>query len=79
MDRVRETVHYEVYNIRKSCNMAKCARHHIPGFKPELGYGYYEHKQEEILEPEKKVILVDKVEDIFIVKKVIIVANNIIG
>ena len=61
MDRVRETVHFEIYDIYKPCNMVEFGRSHIPGFKPELGYGYYELKQEEFLEPEKKVVLVDKV------------------
>ena len=61
MDRVRETVHYEVYDIYESCNMVQFARSYIPGFRPERGYGYYEFKQEEFLKPEKKVVLVDKV------------------
>ena len=61
MDRVRETVHYDVYDIHKSCNMAQFARAHIPGFRSELGYGYYEFKQNEFLEPEKEVVLTDKV------------------
>ena len=59
--KVCETVHYEVYDVQKSCNMVKLAKHHIPGFKPELGYGYYEFKLEEFLKPEKNVVLVDKV------------------
>ena len=61
MDRVRETVHYEVYDVDKSYNMAEFAKSKIPGFKPEFGYGYYEFKQPEYIEPEKKVVLVDKV------------------
>ena len=62
VDRVRETVHFEIFDVNKPCNMAQFARSHIPGFRPELGYyGYFEFKQEEFLEPEKKVVLVHKV------------------
>ena len=62
MERVSETVHYELFDVYKTCNMMEFARHHIPGYRPELGYGYYEFKQEELLEPEKNVVLVDKVQ-----------------
>lgn len=61
MARVHETVYNEVYEVDKTCNMAEFAKQKIPGFRPELGYGYYEFKQEEFLEPEKKVVLIDKV------------------
>ena len=61
MDQVGSIVHHELYDIAETCNMVEFARQHIPGFSPELGYGYYEFKQEELLEPEKKVVLIDKV------------------
>ena len=61
MDKIHATVHYEVYDVHKHCNMAEFGRHHIPGFRPELGYGFFEFKQEEFLMPHKAVILVDKV------------------
>ena len=61
MDRVRETVYYDLFDVYETCNMVDFAKHQIPGFRPELGYGYYEFKQEELLEPEKNVVLIDKV------------------
>ena len=66
MDRIYETVHYEVYDIHKRCNMAEFGRRHIPGFKPESGCGFFEFKQQEYLKPHKAVILVDKVSDVII-------------
>ena len=59
MDKV--CAHYTVYDIKKECNMVHFGRDHIPGFKPELGYGYYEFTQNEFYKPHKKVILVHKV------------------
>ena len=59
MDRVR--AHHSIYAIKKKCNMAVFASRHIPGFKPELGYGYYEFKEDEFFKPHKKVILVAEV------------------
>ena len=59
MDRVR--AHYSTYNVYKQCKMAEFGRRHIPGFKPELGYGYYEFTQKEFFKPHKKVILVHRV------------------
>ena len=61
MDRIYETVHYDVYDIHKPCKMAEFGRHHIPGFRPDSGRGFFEFKKEEFLKPHKAVILVDKV------------------
>lgn len=61
MERVRETVFYNIYDVEETCYMAEFAKQKIPGFRPELGYGYYEFIQEEFLEPEKEVVLMDKV------------------
>lgn len=61
MERVSETVHFDLFDVDETSNMMKFARQYIPGFRPELGYGYYEFKQEELLEPEKNVVLIDKV------------------
>jgi hypothetical protein len=61
MDRISAAVHYDVYDIHKHCNMAEFGRRHIPGFRPELGYGFFEFKEEEYLKPHKAVILIDKV------------------
>ena len=61
MNRVSETVYYDLFDVYKSYNMVSFAKDQIPGFRPELGYGYYEFKQEELLEPEKNVVLIDKV------------------
>ena len=52
MDRVH--AHYCIYNIRKRCNMAEFGKKHIPGFKPDLGYGYFEFTQDELFKPQKK-------------------------
>ena len=62
MEQVPETVHYEVYDIQNSCNMAEFAKKHIPGFKLGRGYGYYQFKHKELIKPEKRVVLVDKVQ-----------------
>ena len=59
MDKVR--AHYTVYDIHEKCTMAEFGRDHIPGFKPEFGYGYYEFTQKEFYKPHKKVILIHKV------------------
>ena len=40
MDKVN--VHYSVYNVYEECTMEEFGKHHIPGFKPEHGYGYFE-------------------------------------
>ena len=62
MDRVR--AHHSIYAIKRKCNMAEFARRQIPGFKPELGYGYYEFKEDGFFKPHKKVILVTEVSQI---------------
>ena len=61
MDKVSAAVYHELFEVEKPCNMVAFARQHIPGFRPELGYGFYEFKQEELLKPKKKVVLIDKV------------------
>ena len=37
---VSETVHYELFDVYKTCNMTEFARHHTPGYRPEMGYGH---------------------------------------
>ena len=60
MDRVR--AHYTIYDLDVKYNMADFGKKNIPGFKSEMGYGYYEFKvQPEFFKPHKKVILVHKV------------------
>lgn len=60
MDQVN--AHYNVYDVKKRCNMASFGRECIPGFRPDLGYGYYEFKfQDEYFKSHKRVILIHKV------------------
>ena len=42
MDRVR--AHYSIYDSDVKCKMADLGEKNIPGFKPEMGFGYYEFK-----------------------------------
>ena len=62
IERVPETAHYEVYNIKNDCNLAEFARKWIPGFKVGNGYGYYEFNSDEFIKPERRVVLIDKVQ-----------------
>ena len=41
--------------------MIDFGREHIPGFSPDLGYGFYEFTQEEYFKSHKRVILIHKV------------------
>ena len=41
--------------------MVDFGKRHIPGFKPDLGYGYFEFTQNEVFKPQKRKILVHKV------------------
>lgn len=51
-----------VCDVKTECNMEKFGRQHIPGFTPEMGYGYYEFKEEdEHYKPYKRVIVIHKV------------------
>lgn len=60
MDKVN--VYREIHGVEKQCNMEEFGRRHIPGYKSELGYGYFEFKEPECLKPHKNVIVVDKVQ-----------------
>ena len=59
MDRVR--AHHSIFIVKKQCKMEEFGRRHIPGYKPEYGYGYYEFTKDEFFKPHKKVILVRQV------------------
>lgn len=59
--------YYTIYNVHTRCNMEEFGRKYIPGFKPEMGYGYYEFKQEdEYYKPHKRVILIHKVKCLWV-------------
>ena len=54
--------YYTIYDVKAQFNLAEFGRQYIPGFKSEMGYGYYEFKKEdEHFKPYKRVILIHKV------------------
>ena len=60
MDKVR--AHYTIQKVDRKCKMATFGRKRLPGFKPEMGYGYFEFKhRDEVFKPQKQVILLHKV------------------
>ena len=61
MERISKNVYCKVFNVTKRCNMDVFSEQRITGFKAEMGYGYYEFKEEEYLKPQKNVILMHKV------------------
>ena len=61
MNKVSATVYRQLFEVKERCNMTAFARKNISVFRPDLGYGYYEFKQEELLKPKKNVVLIDKV------------------
>ena len=50
-----------MYDIPNKCKMEELRAQEIFGFKPEMGYGYYEFKEEEYLNLNKNVVLMHKV------------------
>lgn len=63
MEKIPKNVHYLVYYVPKKCNMAEfgARAQGILGFKPEVGYGYYEFQMKEYLKLHKNVVLMHKV------------------
>ena len=61
MERISYSVHRAVYNVDKQCSMEEFGRRYNPVFRAEQGYGYFEFTEEEYLEPDKNVIVMDKV------------------
>lgn len=61
MEKIQSESHGVICNVEEPCKMEAFGRRHIPGFKPETGYGYFEFTQEEFLKTYKNVILMDKV------------------
>ena len=61
MEKIQSESHGVICNVEEPCKMEVFGRSHIPGFKSEAGYGYYEFTQEEFLKTCINVILMDKV------------------
>lgn len=61
MEKIPKNVQYSMYDIPNKCKMADFGAQEILGFNPEMGYGYYEFKEEEYLNLDKNVVLMHKV------------------
>ena len=61
MDRI--DTHYSIYEVPGDCDdtVQSFGRKHIPGFKSESGYGYFEFTKPEHLKLNKNVILMNMV------------------
>ena len=59
----RIDAHHSIYEIPEDCDdtVENYGKWHIPGFRSESGYGYFEFTKPEYLKPHKNVILMDKV------------------
>ena len=53
--------YYEVYKIKRECDMSEFARSKIPGFNPTRGYGYCEIRSRTDVVPQSTIILMNKV------------------
>ena len=54
---------YSIYEVPEDCDdtLLSFGRKHIPGFRSESGYGYFEFTKPEYLKFNKNVILMNKV------------------
>ena len=57
----RVTTHYNVYDVDEECSMKEFGQRHIPGFRLEHGYGYFEFTKEEYFKPHKRKMLMHEV------------------
>ena len=59
----RIDAHYSIHEIPEHCDdtLESYGKRHVPGFRSESGYGYFEFTEPEYLKPHKNVILMDKV------------------
>ena len=61
MDQINEATYFDVIDVEKQCIMSKLLKERVPGFTPGVGYGYYEFVEDQTFDPEKNVVLLDKV------------------
>ena len=61
MEKMNEAIHYKVYDICEESKIEQFGSQHNPGYKANVGYGYYEFSKEEQLKARKNVIMMDKV------------------
>lgn len=53
--------YYEIYIIKRECEMFQFAKSKIPGFNPTRGYGYCEIISPTDIVPQSTIILMNKV------------------
>lgn len=63
MEWIGYNIHREVNFVNEECTLEEFGRYYNPGFKAELGHGYFEFTEREYLKPQKNVIVMDKVND----------------
>lgn len=61
MEKIKRETHRLVLTVQTPCKMEEFGRRYIPGFKTEMGYGYFEFTREEFLKPYKSVVVMDEV------------------
>ena len=62
MEKIPKNIYRIVCDVCEKCKMADFGAQKILNFKPEMGYGYYEFKEDaEYLNLDKNVVLMHKV------------------